>query len=172
MPTTVPALSWTTIPSPLGQLLLVSSGTGLLRVGFEDEGVTEVLASLEEETGMGTLEAPHRLADAAGQISDYFAGTRTAFELPLDRRLSAGFRAEVQTGLGEIPYGTTWTYKELALRLKRPGAVRAVGTACATNPLPIVLPCHRVLRSDGGLGGYRGGLEAKRWLLTMEERNR
>ncbi len=172
MPTTVPALSWTTVPSPIGPLLLVSTGAGLLRVGFECENLPGVLSSLQETTGMTTVEDPARLAGAAEQITEFFAGSRRDFDLPLDRRLSSGFRGEVQTGLAEITYGTTCTYLDLARRLNRPGAVRAVGSACATNPLPIVLPCHRVLRSDGGLGGYRGGLEAKQWLLEMENGTR
>lgn len=172
MPTTTPVLSWTTVPTPIGTLLLVGSGSGLLRVGFECEDPAEILGSLEQATGMKTVASPERLTDAADQVTNFFAGTRRDFDLPLDRRLSAGFRSEVQTGLAGIAYGTTCTYKELAEKLGRPGAVRAVGTACATNPLPIVLPCHRVLRSDGGLGGYRGGLAAKQWLLDMEEDRR
>lgn len=105
---------------------------------------------------------------AEAQLSEYFAGHRRDFDLPLDTRLATGFRGQVQRHLADIAYGATATYKQFAADLDRPGAVRAVGTACATNPLPLVWPCHRILRSDGGLGGYRGGVEAKQRLLEME----
>src|SRR5699024_11496613 len=108
------------------------------------------------------------LDEADAQISQYLAGGRREFDLPLDTRLATGFRGQVQRHLADIAYGRTATYGQLAADLDRPGAVRAVGTACATNPLPLVWPCHRVLRSDGGLGGYRGRVEAKQRLLAME----
>jgi methylated-DNA-[protein]-cysteine S-methyltransferase len=115
------------------------------------------------------LEAPDRLDDVAAQLDEYFAGTRHAFDVPLDYALSSGFRQTVQHYLPHIAYGRTQTYKEVAAHVGNPAAVRAVGTACATNPLPVVVPCHRVLRTDGGLGGYLGGLEAKSTLLTLEQ---
>jgi len=114
------------------------------------------------------LHAPARLAPAARQLEEYFSGHRTAFDLPLDLRLSGGFRRDVLTRLREVAYGTTASYASLAAAAGSPRAVRAVGTACATNPLPVVVPCHRVVRSDGALGGYVGGAEAKRTLLTLE----
>jgi methylated-DNA-[protein]-cysteine S-methyltransferase len=101
-------------------------------------------------------------------LEEYFAGRRRSFDLPLDHALSSGFRAQVQRLLPGIGYGRTRTYKEVAELAGNPRAVRAVGTACATNPLPLVVPCHRVLRSDGGLGGYLGGTEAKEALLALE----
>ena len=106
---------------------------------------------------------------AQAQLAEYFAGRRRAFELPLDPPTTTEFRAAVHAQLTEIGYGETVTYRDVGKRLGRPGATRAVGSACGANPLLIVRPCHRVLRSDGGLGGYAGGLEAKRFLLTLEE---
>ena len=110
------------------------------------------------------------MLDAAQtQLAEYFAGRRRAFELPLDPPRTTDFRAAVHAQLMKIAYGETVTYRDVAKKLGRPGATRAVGSACGANPLLIVRPCHRVLRSDGGLGGYAGGLEAKRFLLALEE---
>jgi methylated-DNA-[protein]-cysteine S-methyltransferase len=114
------------------------------------------------------LRAPKRLDDAATEIEEYFTGRRTGFDLPLDYALSSGFRQLVQRHLPHIAYGHTQTYKDVAAIVGNPKAVRAVGSACATNPLPVVVPCHRVLRTDGTLGGYIGGLAAKTALLTLE----
>ena len=143
--------------------------TGLVRVAFEREGFDAVLESLAQRISPRVLEAPHRLDAAAVELDEYFAGRRHSFDVPLDFALSSGFRRSVQTSLLGIDYGRTRSYKEIAELVGSPRAVRAVGTACATNPLPVVLPCHRVLRSDGGLGGYIGGLEAKTALLSLEK---
>ena len=102
------------------------------------------------------------------QLREYFAGQRREFDLPLDLSGVTPFRAEVLRELSKVPYGETTTYAELARAVGNPKAVRAVGSACATNPLPILIPCHRVLRADGSLGGYRGGEAAKRFLLRLE----
>lgn len=161
-------VSYRTVDSPVGGLLLAATDDGLVRVAFEREGFDDVLATLAERVGPRVLSAPSRLDDAARQFEEYFAGIRHTFELPLDDRLSSGFRRTVQRSLAHIAYGRTATYKEVADAVGNPGAVRAVGTACATNPLPLVLPCHRVLRADGSLGGYRGGPEAKATLLALE----
>jgi methylated-DNA-[protein]-cysteine S-methyltransferase len=114
------------------------------------------------------LHRPARLDAVARQLDEYFAGRRQRFDLPLDWRLSAGFRRTVLHRLPEIPYGETATYAALAAMAGRPRAIRAVGSACATNPLPVVVPCHRVVRSDGTVGGYLGGVEAKAALLALE----
>jgi methylated-DNA-[protein]-cysteine S-methyltransferase len=114
------------------------------------------------------LRSPRRLDAAATELDEYFSGRRRSFDLPLDLSLSSGFRRLVQHHLPEIAYGRTESYKQVAELVGNPKAVRAVGTACATNPLPVVVPCHRVLRSDGALGGYIGGLDAKRTLLELE----
>jgi methylated-DNA-[protein]-cysteine S-methyltransferase len=115
------------------------------------------------------LRAPGRLDPVARELEDYFAGRRHTFDVPLDWRLSTGFRATVLHHLAaDVGYGRTASYAALAALAGNPKAVRAVGTACATNPIPVVVPCHRVVRSDGGMGNYRGGPEAKRALLDLE----
>jgi methylated-DNA-[protein]-cysteine S-methyltransferase len=165
-------LVFSTVPSPLGDLLLVGSDRGLLRVAFEREDHDRVLEALAVRVSPRILRAPDRLRGAARQVEQYLAGARRAFDLPLDLRLSRGFRRAVLERLRAVPYGATASYADLAAEAGNPGAVRAAGTACATNPLPIVVPCHRVLRSDGGLGGYLGGPDAKRALLDLEARTR
>jgi methylated-DNA-[protein]-cysteine S-methyltransferase len=161
-------VAYRTVDSPVGTLLLAATPHGLLRVAFDCEGHDAVLAALAERVSPRILNAPARLDDVARELEEYFARTRTSFDLPLDRRLSSGFRAQVLTHLPEIGYGTTASYASVAARAGNPRAVRAVGSACATNPLPIVVPCHRVVRSDGTYGQYRGGPEAKRTLLALE----
>lgn len=162
-------VAYRTIDSPVGQLLLAATPRGLVRVAFASEGFDAVLESLATRISPRVLRSPARLDVAADQLEDYFAGRRRAFDLPLDRSLSSGFRLEVQRHLPTIDYGATQTYREVAEAVGRPRAVRAVGTACATNPLPLVVPCHRVLRSDGGLGGYLGGVVAKTRLMELEQ---
>jgi len=161
-------VAYTTVATPVGTLLLASTAAGLVRVAYEREGFDRVLETLAARLSPRILQAPGRLDEAARQLDEYFAGTRTAFELRLDHSLSRGFRRLVQEHLAEIAYGRTESYRDVARIVGNPGAVRAVGTACATNPLPVVVPCHRVLRSDGSLGGYIGGLEAKTALLQLE----
>lgn len=161
-------IAYRTIDSPVGPLLLAATETGLVRVAFESEGFDTVLESLATRVSPRVLQAPRRLDTAAAELDEYFAGTRRAFDLPLDLTLSSGFRQVVQRYLPHIGYGHTQTYTEVAETVGSPRAVRAVGTACATNPLPVVVPCHRVLRSDGSMGGYLGGLDAKRTLLELE----
>ena len=161
-------IAYRTIDSPVGPLLLAATETGLVRVAFESEGFDTVLDSLATRVSPRVLQAPRRLDTAAAELDEYFAGTRRAFDLPLDLALSSGFRQVVQRYLPHIGYGHTQTYTEVAETVGSPRAVRAVGTACATNPLPVVVPCHRVLRTDGSMGGYLGGLDAKRTLLELE----
>ena len=161
-------VAYRTVDSPVGVLLLAGTGEGLVRVAFAREGHDQVLESLAERVSPRILSAPSRLDPVARQIEEYFAGRRRAFDLPLDRRLSSGFRRAVLAHLTEIGYGRTESYAQVAAAAGSPRAVRAVGTACATNPIPVVVPCHRVVRSDGSSGGYRGGPEAKQWLLTLE----
>ncbi|GAB3271177.1 methylated-DNA--[protein]-cysteine S-methyltransferase [Sinomonas notoginsengisoli] len=156
------------IDSPVGRLLIAATERGLVRVAYEREGLDTVLQVLSDRLSPRILEAPERLGSAAREMEEYFAGTRTQFDLPLDLSLSGGFRRTVLAHLEIIPFGATESYTEVARAVGNPKAVRAVGTACATNPLPVVVPCHRVLRSDGSLGGYIGGLEAKTALLALE----
>lgn len=156
------------IDSPLGLLRLQASPRGLSRVEFTAARTLQKEMGGVEEGGVDKRSAD--VLDAAqAQLTEYFAGQRRAFELPLDPPATTDFRAAVHAQLAEIGYGETVTYRDVAKLLGRPGATRAVGSACGANRLLIVRPCHRVLRSDGGLGGYAGGLEAKRFLLTLEE---
>lgn len=162
-------VAYRSIDTPIGSLLLAATKTGLVRVAFESENFDAVLGTLATKISPRILEAPRRLNSVAKQLEEYFAGTRRTFAVPLDYSLSTGFRHTVQQFLPMISYGHTQTYKEVAEAVGNPKAIRAVGTACATNPLPVVVPCHRVLRSDGSLGGYLGGLEAKTTLLELEK---
>ncbi|HEV3188812.1 MAG TPA: methylated-DNA--[protein]-cysteine S-methyltransferase [Acidimicrobiales bacterium] len=161
-------VAYTTIDTPVGTLLLAATEMGLLRVAFEIEGFDGVVNDLSRRVSPRVLKSPKRLDPAAFEIDEYFSRRRTAFDLTLDYTLSNGFRLVVQQYLSSIAYGTTESYKQVAALVGNPKAVRAVGTACATNPLPIVVPCHRVLRTNGQLGGYLGGLEVKAALLRME----
>jgi methylated-DNA-[protein]-cysteine S-methyltransferase len=157
-----------TVDSPVGSLLLAATEQGLIRVAYEIEDHDQVLQSLSERVSPRILRAPRQLDQVARQLSEYFSGERRDFVLPLDFRLAHGFRREVLSHLVMIDYGDTETYSKVAAATGHPRAVRAVGTACATNPLPVIVPCHRVLRSDGTLGGYVGGLHTKAALLSLE----
>lgn len=161
-------VAYRTLDTPVGPLLLAATGQGLVRIAFEREGFDAVLSTLAAKVSPRVLEVPRRLDAVAEELEEYFSGTRRSFDLPLDHALSSGFRQTVQRHLPRIAYGRTQSYKEVAELVGNPRAVRAVGTACATNPLPVVVPCHRVLRADGTLGGYIGGLDAKRALLSLE----
>jgi methylated-DNA-[protein]-cysteine S-methyltransferase len=161
-------VAYTTIDSPLGRLLLAATPQGLVRVAYELENHDRVLDTLSQRLSPRVLRAPRRLDGAARQLDEYFSRQRRVFDLSLDLSLSRGFRQLVQRHLPEIGYGHTRTYGQLADLVGNPRAVRAVGSACATNPLPVVVPCHRVLRADGTPGGYVGGPGAKKALLSLE----
>ena len=161
-------VAYTTVDSPVGPLLLAATPRGLVRVAYDVEDHDRVLDALARRLSPRVLRAPGRLATAARELDEYFGGRRREFGLPLDMSLSKGFRQLVQRHLPEIGYGQTRTYGQVAALVGNPRAVRAVGTACATNPLPVVVPCHRVLKADGTPGGYVGGQEAKVTLLTLE----
>jgi methylated-DNA-[protein]-cysteine S-methyltransferase len=161
-------VAYTTVDSPLGKLLLAATLKGLVRVAYASEDHDRVLETLGQKLSLRILRAPKRLDVVAREIDEYFAKRRQVFDVNLDLSLSHGFRQLVQTHLPEIGYGQTRSYRQVAELVGNPKAVRAVGTACATNPLPVVVPCHRVLRTDGTLGGYIGGLEAKTALLNLE----
>ena len=161
-------VAYTTIDSPLGPLLLAATPKGLVRVAYDVEDHDRVLDTLSQRLSPRVLRAPRRLEAAARELDEYFSRQRRVFDLPLDLSLSKGFRQLVQRHLPEIGYGQTRTYRQVAELVGNPGAVRAVGTACATNPLPVVVPCHRVLRADGTPGGYVGGPGAKQALLSLE----
>ena len=156
------------VDGPVGPLLLAATEQGLVRVAYAREDHDAVLQALADKVSPRILHVPARLDLAARELEEYFSGRRRAFDLPLDWRLSAGFRRIVLTRLPEIGYGHTASYAAIAQLAGNPKAVRAVGSACATNPIPVVVPCHRVVRSDGTMGGYLGGADAKRTLLTLE----
>jgi methylated-DNA-[protein]-cysteine S-methyltransferase len=157
------------LDTPVGTLLLAATERGLVRVAYASENHDAVLQALADRISPRILNAPARLDSIAAELDEYFAGRRHSFDLPLDWRLSAGFRATVLHHLAtDLAYGQTASYSTVAQLAGNPKAVRAVGTACATNPLPVVVPCHRVVRADGSIGGYIGGADAKRVLLTLE----
>jgi methylated-DNA-[protein]-cysteine S-methyltransferase len=155
--------------SPLGTLLLGATAEGLVRVGLPSEGEEAVLDELARRISPRVLCAAREpVTRARRELDEYFAGRRRTFDVALDWRLVAGFRRGVLRAAARIPYGETASYRELAAQAGSPGAFRAAGTALAQNPLPILVPCHRVLPAGGGLGGYRGGAAAKAELLALE----
>ena len=161
-------VAYRTLDTPVGVLLLASTGKGLVRVAFESQSHDSVLEAIAAELSPRILHAPGRLDAASRQLEEYFAGVRRSFDLPLDLSLAHGFRRAVLRRLLRIAYGRTASYASVAVAAGSPGAVRAVGTACATNPIPVIVPCHRVVRSDGSLGEYAGGSGLKRALLALE----
>jgi methylated-DNA-[protein]-cysteine S-methyltransferase len=163
-------VTYRTLDTALGSLLLAATVRGLVRIAFDVQGHDAALAALAEQVSPRILMAPARLDGAAREIDEFLAGARRRFDLALDLRLAQGFRRGVLDHLPEIAYGSTESYAEVAAAAGSPRAVRAVGTACALNPLPIVVPCHRVVRSDGTMGQYAGGADRKRTLLDLEAR--
>jgi len=161
-------VAYRTVDSPVGTLLIAATDTGLVRVAYAKEDHDHVLQTLSDRISPRVLHHPTRLDATARELDEYFTGRRRTFDVTLDWRLVAGFRATVLRHLTDIEYGHTASYATLAELAGHPKAIRAVGTACATNPLPVVVPCHRVVRSDGSMGGYLGGSEAKATLLQLE----
>ena len=165
-------LHWDTVNSPIGRLLLVVSKLGVARIGLRTEDVDAVLGSLATTTGSAPIRSASRVSEAVDELHEYFDGARETFDVPVDLRLSTPFRERVQRAMLRIGYGRTATYGRLArMAGAPPGAARAVGGACSHNPVPIIVPCHRVLPLGGGVGNYRGGAEMKRWLLALERRH-
>ncbi len=163
-------VAYASVDSPFGRLLVAASTRGLLRLAYPDEPVDALMAELAEEVSPRILEAPGRLDPLRRQLDEYFAGSRRRFEFPIDWRLVHGFGRDVLRVTAHIPYGKVSTYGEVAVRTGRPKASRAVGNALGANPMPIVIPCHRVVRTGGGLGGYTGGIHRKERLLQLEGR--
>ncbi len=162
-------VAYATVDSPIGPLLVARTAAGLVRVAFSGEDRDPVLGELATRLSPRVLEAPGRLDGIRRQLEEYFAGDRTAFAIDIDWSLASGFRRLVLQALfAEVGFGQTVSYRELAGRAGSPRASRAVGSAMATNPVPVVVPCHRVLRSGGALGGYGGGVDVKRRLLALE----
>jgi len=161
-------VAYTTTDSPFGTLLLATTPRGLVRVGLPNQDADELLVDLATRVSPRVLEAPAQLDEARRELDLYFEGKLTDFDLPLDWQLSKDFRRKVLRAIARIPYGQTRSYMQMATRAGNERAVRAAGTACGTNPIPLVVPCHRVLRSGGGLGGYGGGVPMKEGLLRLE----
>lgn len=146
------------IDTPIGALTVIANDAGICRVWFGDL----------DEDAVGTSSADAHLATALAQLNEYFDGERTSFDVAIDRSARSGFRGEVLNALEDVPFGSTVTYGQLAASAGRPKAARAVGSAMATNPIAIIVPCHRVLPSSGGVGQFGGGVRAKEWLLRRE----
>jgi len=161
-------VAYATADTPLGPLLLATTSRGLVRVAFPGERPDDILAELSREVSPRVLESPARLDGVLRELDEYFERRRERFDVPLDWRLSHGFRNRALKALAGIPYGRTITYSELAARAGNPRAQRAAGSACGANPIPIVVPCHRVVRTGGSIGNYGGGPEVKEFLLGLE----
>jgi len=161
-------VAYRTIDTPVGTLLLAATTVGVVRVAYDVEGHDAVLSRLADAVSPRILRSPARLETVTRQIDEYFTKRRTTFDVPIDLRLANGFRRDVVEHLRDIGYGHRESYATVAAAIGHPRAVRAVGTACAHNPLPVVVPCHRVVRSDGSTGQYVGGTEAKSALLELE----
>jgi methylated-DNA-[protein]-cysteine S-methyltransferase len=163
-------VAYATLDSPVGKILLATTERGLVRLAYLDDGqeADSALSDLAARISPRVLDAPRRLDQPRRELDEYFAGRRRRFELPLDWQLTHGFGRRVLQATAQIPYGVVSTYKLVATEAGSPRGFRAAGNALGANPLPIIVPCHRVLHADGGLGGYTGGLERKRRLLAVE----
>jgi methylated-DNA-[protein]-cysteine S-methyltransferase len=161
-------VAYTTTDSPFGTLLLAATPRGLVRVGLPNQDEEALLADLAQRVSPRVLETRAPFDEARRELDLYFAGELTEFDLPLDWRLSKDFRRRVLRAIAHIPYGQTRSYTQMATTAGNERAVRAAGTACGSNPLPLLVPCHRVLRTGGALGGYGGGLPMKEGLLRLE----
>lgn len=161
-------VAYATADSPFGTLLLARTPQGLVRLALPSEDPEATLADLANRISPRLLEAPAQLDEARRELEDYFEGRRQEFDLAIDWQLSHGFLLRARRGIAAIPYGETRTYTDLARQAGNERAVRAAGSACSRNPIPLVVPCHRVVRSDGTPGLYAGGVEMKKRLLTME----
>jgi len=159
-------VAYASVDSPLGPLVVAATPRGLARVSYGDEDA--VLLELAAKLSPRILESPARLDVARRELSEYFDGKRQTFDLPLDWSLTRGFASKVLRQTARIPFGQTSTYAEVAGRAGSPRGVRAAGNALGANPMPVVVPCHRVLRTGGALGGYTGGIERKQFLLGLE----
>jgi len=161
-------ISYAPVDSPFGTLHAATTKRGLVRVAFPEESVESVLERLAQRLSPRIVEAPASLDPVKRELDEYFAGRRRAFDIPLDWSLIGPFGARVLHVTSEIPYGGVLSYTEVATEAGSPRGSRAAGNALGANPIPIVIPCHRVLRSGGALGGYGGGLNRKRFLLELE----
>jgi methylated-DNA-[protein]-cysteine S-methyltransferase len=158
----------TTMDSPIGTLLLMATQKGLVRIAFESENRDDVLGEVAEHLSPRILEAPRRLDPVRRELERYFEGKLRDFEVPLDWSLTGDFARRVLRRTARIPYGSVASYGDVAMGVGTPRGARAVGNALGSNPIPVVVPCHRVVRTGGAIGGYGGGLPRKRWLLALE----
>jgi methylated-DNA-[protein]-cysteine S-methyltransferase len=156
------------VDSPIGRLLVAVTPRGLARVAFESEDRDRVLAEIARRLSPRILESAAVTDDARRELEEFFAGERTRFGLKVDRRLIQGIARDVLRATSKIPYGELSTYGGVAKQIGRPTAARAVGRALGSNPIPVVIPCHRVIGAGGALTGYAGGLERKVALLELE----
>lgn len=161
-------VAYGTHDSPLGTLTVFVTPRGLAGIAYPDEPLERQVEEVAETISPRVMSAPARTDAARRQLDEYFAGERRAFDVPIDWRVLRGFRAQVLRATARIPFGAVSTYREIATRAGSPNAYRAAGNALGSNPVPIVVPCHRVLHAGGGLGGYTGGLDRKRFLLDLE----
>ena len=161
-------VAYGTYDSPLGPLTVFVTPRGLVRLSYPGESIDDQLDELATLISPRVMAAPDQTDDVRRQLEAYFGGTRRDFELPIDWRLLRGFRADVLRATSRIPFGSVVTYRDVAVAAGSANAYRAAGNALGSNPIPIVVPCHRVVHSGGGLGGYTGGLERKQFLLRLE----
>jgi methylated-DNA-[protein]-cysteine S-methyltransferase len=161
-------VNYASLDSPFGELTVAATERGLVRLAFPEEDLDAVLERLAARISPRIVEAPAPLDSIRGELEEYFAGRRRHFELPLDWTLVAPFAQRVLRAARAIPYGGVLSYTQVAAEAGSPRGSRAAGNALGSNPIPIVVPCHRVLRSGGALGGYAGGPERKRRLLELE----
>ena len=161
-------VAYGTYESPLGSLTVMVTPRGLVRLSYPGESIDDQLQEVADRVSPRVLEAPERTDAVRRQLDAYFAGRRRAFDVPIDWRLVRGFAGDVLRATARIPFGGVSSYREIAAAAGSPNAYRAAGNALGSNPVPIVVPCHRVLHAGGGLGGYTGGLERKRYLLELE----
>jgi methylated-DNA-[protein]-cysteine S-methyltransferase len=161
-------VAYATTDTPVGDVLVATTPRGVVRIAYPTERPDDVLEELARDVSPRVMEFPRELDPVRRELDEYFEGRRRRFDLPVDWRLSHGFRRQALEALPRIPYGGTITYSELAQRAGSPRAHRAAGSACGSNPIPILVPCHRVVRTGGALGGYGGGVEVKRFLLGLE----
>jgi methylated-DNA-[protein]-cysteine S-methyltransferase len=158
----------TTMDSPIGTLLLMCTPKGLVRIAYEDENRDDVFGEVAERLSPRILEAPRLLDAVRRELDRYFAGRLRHFDLPIDWTLTGQFARRVLRRTSRIPYGSVASYRDVAVEVGTPRGARAVGNALGSNPIPVVVPCHRVVRTGGAIGGYGGGLPRKRWLLALE----
>jgi methylated-DNA-[protein]-cysteine S-methyltransferase len=161
-------VAYATHDSPLGTLTVMVTPRGLLEVAYPDESIDVLLDEIASLVSPRILPAPERTDAIRRQLDEYFGGERRAFDVPIDWQLVRGFAGRVLRATARIPFGDVSTYRGVATEAGSPNAYRAAGNALGSNPIPIVVPCHRVVHADGGLGGYTGGLDRKRFLLTLE----